>query len=71
MNGQYIDWNQLRSLFEKISEMRTRSQGLTLVPKLKREHVVLTSFSLMRVDLAAQVIKYFDYSILLYTYIII
>ncbi len=29
--------------------------GLTLAPKLKREHVYLTSFSKMRVDLATQV----------------
>ena len=30
--------------------------GLTLATKLKREHVYLTSFSKMRVDLAAQVL---------------
>ena len=29
--------------------------GIYLVPKLKREHVFLTNFSKMRVDLAAQV----------------
>ncbi len=29
--------------------------GLALAPKLKREHVYLTSFSKMRVDLATQV----------------
>ena len=34
--------------------------GLTLVPKLKFEHVVLTSFSKMQVDLAAQVSSYTD-----------
>ncbi len=31
------------------------SKGLTLVPKLKVEHVQLTQFSRMRVDLTAQV----------------
>ena len=31
------------------------SPGLTLLPKLKYEHINLTSFSKMRVDLAAQV----------------
>ena len=31
------------------------SPGLRLVPKLKYEHIHLTSFSRMRVDLAAQV----------------
>ena len=30
-------------------------QSLSLVPKLKYEHIYLTSFSKMRVDLAAQV----------------
>ena len=29
--------------------------GLLLVPKLRYEHIYLTSFSKMRVDLAAQV----------------
>ena len=29
--------------------------GLSLIPKLKYEHLHLTSFSKMRVDLAAQV----------------
>ena len=33
------------------------SPGLSLVPKLKYEHLFLTSFSKMRVDLAAEVIK--------------
>lgn len=33
----------------------SQTPGLTLVPKLKFEHVHLTSFSKMRVDLAAQV----------------
>ena len=32
--------------------------GLSLLPKLKFEHVHLTSFSKMRVDLAAQVCRY-------------
>ena len=31
--------------------------GLALVPRLKYEHVHLTSYSKMRVDLAAQVIS--------------
>ena len=55
MNGQYIEWKQLQELYEKLSGMTVRSLGLSLVPKLKREHVWLTSFSRMRVDLAAQV----------------
>ena len=35
--------------------MAMNSHGLTLLPKLKREHIQLTSYSKMRVDLAAQV----------------
>ena len=38
-----------------MSSMSIHSKGLTLLPKLKKEHVTLTSFSRMRVDLAAQV----------------
>ncbi|XP_064406741.1 uncharacterized protein LOC135351613 [Halichondria panicea] len=40
--------------------MKNRSQetpGLALIPKLKYEHVELSSFSKMRVDLAAQVLS--------------
>ena len=35
--------------------MASTSKGLCLLPKLKLEHIKLTSFSRMRVDLAAQV----------------
>ena len=47
-----ISWNEVFKLYNK-----SRS-GLSLVPKLKYEHVNLTSFSKMRVDLAAQVLQY-------------
>ena len=36
-----------------------RSEGLALVKKLKYEHIHLSSYSKMRVDLAAQVSMYF------------
>ncbi len=51
--GKDILWSQLKLLY-----MKNRSQetpGLALIPKLKYEHVELSSFSKMRVDLAAQV----------------
>ena len=49
--GKEISWSQLVALYE-----RNRSEaGLSLIPKLKFEHVYLTTFSKMRVDLAAQV----------------
>ena len=36
----------------------TETPGLSMVPKLKYEHIRLTSFSKMRVDLAAEVTKF-------------
>lgn len=34
---------------------RSKTPGLSLIPKLKYEHISLTSYSKMRVDLATQV----------------
>ena len=45
-------------LYEANTEAITSTPGLSLVPKLKLEHVRLTNFSKMRVDLAAQVFNY-------------
>ena len=44
------------SLYMRVQQMAVPSNGITLLPKLKLEQVKLTSFSKMRVDLAAQVI---------------
>ena len=52
-NGKEIAWQHLIDLYEGDSG---KASGLAMVPKLKFEHVNLTSFSKMRVDLAAQVI---------------
>ena len=41
-------------LYERC-QPRTPIPGMSLLPKLKFEHVNLTNFSKMRVDLAAQV----------------
>lgn len=57
MNGKTIGWKHLKNLYEKLTSITTQSSGLALVRKLKREHVELTSFSRMRVNLAAQVAK--------------
>ena len=35
--------------------MAAETRGVTFLPELKREHIELTSFSRMRVGLAAQV----------------
>ena len=55
VNDKTIEWKHLQELHDKLSSMAVQSSGLTLIPKLKREHLHLTSFSRMRVDLAAQV----------------
>ena len=58
-NGKYILWQHLIDLYERDHGKGT---GLSLVPKLKYEHLHLTSFSKMRVDLAAQVCHFYFYN---------
>ena len=38
-----------------MQKLQSMAAGISLVPKLKMEHIELTPFSRMRVDLAAQV----------------
>ena len=52
INGKFIEWKHIRDLYQKF---RSMAPGISLVPKLKMEHIELSSFSRMRVDLAAQV----------------
>jgi len=54
-NGKEIKWEHLAALYERDRGAVREAPGLSLVPKLKWEHIHLTSFSKMRVDLAAQV----------------
>ena len=54
-NGQLILWKHIRDLRSKLSTMASQSSDLTLLPKLKEDHVNLTSYSRMCVDLAAEV----------------
>ena len=42
-------------LYKRSAEVTTETPGLCEVPEIKHEHVYLTNFSKMRVDLAAQV----------------
>lgn len=56
-NGQFILWKHIQELYDKMNRMAVQSKGLSLLPKLKLEHVQLNSYSRMRVDLAAQVNK--------------
>ena len=53
---QYILWKHIKDVYEKSQAMAVASKGLTLLPKLTYEHIQLTSYSIMWVDLAAQVI---------------
>ena len=51
-NGKSIFWKHLVDLYERD---KGKGSGLAMVPKLKFEHLNLTSFAKMRVDLATQV----------------
>ena len=42
-------------LYHRNAGVKSASPGLSLVPKLTYEHIHLTNFSKMRVDLAVQV----------------
>ena len=56
LNYQCNEKDILWSHVQKLYEADTASMcGIRLVPKLRYEHISLTSFSKMRVDLAAQV----------------
>jgi hypothetical protein len=56
-NGKSVRWQHVRDLYHRNSGARVECPGLSLLPKLKYEHVHLTAFSKMRVDLAAQVLS--------------
>lgn len=51
---QPIAWSHIVELYHCATSGK-EAPGLTRVPKLKYEHIYLTSFAKMRVDLAAQV----------------
>ena len=51
-NGEEISWQHVVNLYYRDT---AKPEGLRQVPKLKYEHIKLTSFSKMRADLAAQV----------------
>ena len=51
-NGKEISWSHLLSLYHSDAGADREAPGVTIVGKLKREHLYLTSFSKM---LAAQV----------------
>ena len=65
--GQDIQWMHLKNLYKRNRPI-TESPSLAMIHKIKFEHVNLTAFSKMRVDLAAQVNKYMQYHIFVYLF---
>ena len=55
INGQDIKWDTIVQLYNKHCLASTSAPGLSILHKLRYEHIHLTSYSKMRVDLAAQV----------------
>lgn len=55
-DGKHILWSHLADLYMKCRSNEI-TPGLTIVPRLKYEHIHLSNFSKMRVDLAAQVLS--------------
>ena len=53
--GKSILWEQLRKLYEAKISLSSCSEGLFLLKMLSKEHLDLTSYSRMRVDLAVEV----------------
>ena len=56
INNHFISWQHLVDLYHQHQGDNNLTSGLSILRKIKREHVHLTSYSKMRVDLAAQVI---------------
>ena len=54
-NGREIKWQHIVDLYKRNAGKKTETPGLSIAHKLKYEHIKLTNFSKMRVDLAAQV----------------
>lgn len=48
--GKDISWSHIVNMYHQHC-----GSGLSIIPKIKYEHIFLTSFSKMRVDLAVQV----------------
>ena len=65
INGQDIKWQTVVNLYNKHCLAKHSAPGLSILLKLRYEHIKLTSYSKMRVDLAAQVcldIKKYNYN---------
>ena len=56
IHGKDISWQHMARVYEANRGKATESAGLWLLNKVKYQHIFLTPYSRMRVDLAAQVI---------------
>ena len=54
-NGKDISWQHLKTLYETKVSVAKNLKGLYLLKKLSLEHIQLTSYSRMKVNLTAQV----------------
>lgn len=57
-DGKDLRWKHILDLYYRNTWAVRSTPGLSLLPKLTFEHATLTSFSKIRVDLAAQVCGY-------------
>ena len=64
INERDISWQHLVCAYEANQGRQTDTPALCLLHKVKAAHIHLTSFSRMRVDLAAQVGAGFWYDLL-------
>ena len=51
INEKFVTWKHIRELYDKCR--LTTDRSLAILPRLKLEHIELTSYSRMRVDLAS------------------
>lgn len=54
-NTKELSWRHIEKVYEASRALSAASHGLNLIPKVGYEHIHLTSYSKMRVDLAAEV----------------
>ena len=55
INGQNINWTTMVNLYNRHCAVKHNAPGLSILHKLRYEHIKLNSYSKMRVDLAVQV----------------
>ena len=56
INGHYISWQHLVDLYNLGKGSCREAPGLNMLHKLKKEHITLTSYSKMKVNLSGKII---------------